>query len=222
MVLKDHQHRTGVRQRKQGDIATVSRHDVLDAVTSAKLACNDTRNVTKEVRFAEDRNIYHTNQMTLTQQEMTKQWYSRAELKAMRCNRFKLIEDILKADYQIKDRVNYQTVLSKAFQDCCGAVGDGEEVAFTPQFFQCLVRLLELCPSRHGMELVGVPAIAVRQQAQRAELRRSIKAIQDHSATLGQPRMEESIRITSEAYSRGARLYAGLIALAHAVVSEGI
>lgn len=205
--------------RQQGDLATVSRHEVLggDAVTLAKTGYDKRK---KKVRVAEERNVYYPNPLDVTEKELSKQWYSRLELKAMKFIRFKLVEDILKADDQIKSRVNYQTVLTKAFQSCCGAIGEGEQVALTPEFFQCLARLLELCPSRYGMETVGVPGVAIHQQVQRAELRRSIKAIQEHGGILGPVRMEESIRVTAEAYSRGSRLYAGLIALAHAVSSE--
>ena len=76
--------------------------------------------------------------------------------------------------------------------------------------------MLELCPSRTGMESLGVPVVALRQQVRRTELQRSVRYVQQQRNVLGNDRLQECIRLMSESCSRPAQLYAGLVARAHA------
>ena len=82
--------------------------------------------------------------------------------------------------------------------------------------------MLEICPSRTGMESLGVPLVAMRQQVRRTEMKQSIRYMQQQSHVLGHDRLEECIRRVSESASRPSRLYAGLIARAHAEATRQV
>lgn len=212
----------------------------------AVYAPSRTRQQTKVCRIAEERNVYYENPRTLMEEDIPKLWYRVLEWKQMKFEKAKLAQDIIAADQMMsRSRVTFQTVLMKVFEKCCEtreATEDLETVKpryaagtmiISPTLFSRLSRTLELCPSRIGMECHAVPVIAIRQNIHRTELRRSIKSIQNHhrqrqqqhqregivsmaSSSSERYKMEECIRLTSQSYSRPSRLYAQLIAHAHA------
>ena len=153
----------------------------------------------------------------------------------MRQNRVALIDEIITQDQQSKSRVTFQTVLLQAYRDCCehqpnkhDAQDDDDsskqqqEEICSPSFFPFLSRMLEMCPSRTGMESLGVPLVAIRQQVRRNEMKKSIRYMQQQGHVMGGERLEECIRRVSESCSRPSCLYAGLIARAHAEATRQV
>lgn len=211
MVLKEREPAT--RAGANRDFATVSRHEIqfFDATK------NGHQPPSGKVRFAEDQNRYWKNPQPLTEQEISKRWYSIMDLKAMKNNRSKLVRDIIAADRQCMSNVTFQTVLAKIFEACCTAQHESlsQHPFLSAEAFHRLCRTLELCPSRVGMEWVAVPAVGFHQHMRRTELRRSLKSIQLHCKHMETEKYEECLRLTSESFSRPSRLYAALVATAH-------
>uniref|UniRef100_A0A7S3LCT6 Uncharacterized protein n=1 Tax=Amphora coffeiformis TaxID=265554 RepID=A0A7S3LCT6_9STRA len=166
----------------------------------------------KVVRIVEQNNIYWESCLAMDEEEkdVSTRWYSKAELKTMRSNRSHLIQDIIKADIASQKRVTYQTCLIKAFYDCCQAK------SLSSGAFDRLSKVLQLCHYRVGMESMAVPVVAKRCRVHRSELQRSIKSIQLLREATESHKLEECLRLVSERYSQPSRLYARLIARAHA------
>lgn len=211
MVLKDRW-----KAREDELVGPVHRHKEIDAGASVSQRTGFPDRPIR-VRFAEEHNVYLSSP-PLTATDIVKRWYSMGDLHKLRMNRSRRIQAVLKEDQSGNESVTFQTLLVQAYQLCCSCLEDGKAARFSPDFFKSMVKQLQSCPERHGLETVGVPLVAMRQQMQRSEMRRSIRRIQEAGAsTLPPERMQEFIRMTCESYSRSSTLYAGLIALAHAV-----
>ena len=189
----------------------------------------------KVVRIVEEHNTFLERPLPWFVSDVSHQWYSREELLVMRQNRVALIDEIITQDQQSKSRVTFQTVLLQAYRDCCehqpnkhDAQDDDDsskqqqEEICSPSFFPFLSRMLEMCPSRTGMESLGVPLVAIRQQVRRNEMKKSIRYMQQQGHVMGGERLEECIRRVSESCSRPSCLYAGLIARAHAEATRQV
>jgi hypothetical protein len=207
MVLKEQ--RGGACQCEE---ATVPRHHDIQSSASAKTAAEVS---STRVRFAEEKNAYF-EAPAVDDIELRERWYAHVEIKEMKMEKSVLAKDIIVADQQSTSRVTFQTVLMKAFHDCCNFDDAVIAGGVSPEGFKRLVRLLELCPSRIGMETVAVPVVSIRQHIHRSELKRSLKSIQKHRKDMDPRKMEECIRQACESYSRPSRLYASYIAQAHA------
>ena len=232
MVLKTIQGGRIFVRSGDGDPATlsVSRHEVSASDSDVKivrfsfqqqqqqlqqqdLPSRRVEEIRKVVRIAEQHNVYlETSSPRIHEEEydISSRWYSKGEFKAMKSERSHLVQDIIKTDIASEKPVTYQTCLIKAFYDCCQAK------SLSPSAFDRLSKLLEHCPSRVGLESMAVPVIAKRCQVHRSELRHSIKSIQRLRETTESPKLEGCIRMVSERYSQPSRLYARLIARAHA------
>lgn len=228
MVLK--KENIGITSAHEGDLATVSRHEVLQQVAHhhihhhGAVAKNGTpvMALRPNVRFAEECNEYIESPTPfIVEEDVPLRWYSVTDIKTMRGERAKLAQDIIAADQTSNSCITFQTVLMKVFQDCCDMLDEDnihtQDDVVLPGIFSCLSRTLELCPSRHGMECIAVPEIGIRQYIHRSELQISIKSIQLHKHGVDGNKLEECLRLTSESYSRSSRLYARLIA--HAQVA---
>ena len=228
MVLKTIQGGRIFFRSGDGDPATlsVSRHEVSASDGDVKIvgyalqqqqrqpqrrSSHRVEEIRKEVRIVEQHNVYlETSPQIHEEEHVSTRWYSKGELRAMKLERSHLVQEIIKTDIESEKHVTYQTCLIKAFYDCCQAK------SLSSGAFDRLSKLLEHCPSRVGLESMAVPVIAKRCQVHRSELRHSIKSIQRLRETTESPKLEGCIRMVSERYSQPSRLYARLIARAHA------
>jgi hypothetical protein len=232
-----------------GDLATVCRHEGTITSGGRGISCVnertmylsipslseklsqdtlfDVRPTITRVRFQEEQNVYFANPHRLTVKDVSTRWYSVEELRTFRTKRSRRVHEMLKFDQNHRSTVNFQTVLVKACEWCCQSNDDGDRIHIPAEFFGCLAKLLDMCQSRLGLEVVGVPQIALRQQKMRREMYRSIQMIQaqtswNHPVEHNEPTatQESLIRRACESYTRPAARYAQLVALAHAVAPE--
>jgi hypothetical protein len=200
------------------DASTSSTVSVSKLSKPQSLAAPTTKRVRKSVHFNESANTFHCNCDHMYEEDSYDLWYSGKDMRDFKDDFSRCVKDILQFEVENQGHRSYCSVMHRIYEACCEVESEKDTGHIAKSDETLLNQWVKLTESRHGLEKKSNLVQAKDKSFRRLDL---VDTVLFHQEECGDHRLHndaysEMIRGACENISRPSRLYARLLACAHA------